>query len=94
MVIATVSPSSKDTEHTLNTLRHASIMDIRDSANAENVVVQQIAEINMSREVARLRAAKRNRLGGDFKDDFTSNGNEAGHRFGTDDAASAKEIRR
>eukprot|EP01060_Flectonema_neradi_P028719 TRINITY_DN3866_c0_g1_i4.p1 TRINITY_DN3866_c0_g1~~TRINITY_DN3866_c0_g1_i4.p1 ORF type:complete len:752 (+),score=142.90 TRINITY_DN3866_c0_g1_i4:61-2316(+) len=27
MIIATISPSSKDTEHSLNTLRHASIMD-------------------------------------------------------------------
>lgn len=28
MIIATVSPSSKDTEHSLNTLRHACIMDL------------------------------------------------------------------
>ena len=27
VVVATVSPSSKDTEHSLNTLRHACIMD-------------------------------------------------------------------
>lgn len=27
VVIATVSPSSKDTEHSLNTIRHACIMD-------------------------------------------------------------------
>ncbi|KAK3269590.1 hypothetical protein CYMTET_21975 [Cymbomonas tetramitiformis] len=32
VVIATVSPSSKDTEHSLNTIRHACIMDGQDAA--------------------------------------------------------------
>ena len=34
LVIATVSPSSKDTEHSLNTLRHACLMDGQDAATA------------------------------------------------------------
>jgi hypothetical protein len=35
VVIATVSPSSKDTEHSLNTIRHACIMDGQGSGNLE-----------------------------------------------------------
>jgi kinesin family protein 2/24 len=35
MIIATVSPSSKDTEHSLNTLRHACIMDLNEGATAK-----------------------------------------------------------
>ena len=34
MIIATVSPSSKDTEHSLNTLRHACIMDLKEGGGA------------------------------------------------------------
>ena len=32
VIIATVSPSSKDTEHSLNTLKHACIMDVTEGA--------------------------------------------------------------
>ena len=34
MIIATVSPSSKDTEHSLNTFRHACIMDLKEGGGA------------------------------------------------------------
>lgn len=36
VIIATVSPSSKDTEHSLNTLRHACLMDGQNETKAEN----------------------------------------------------------
>ena len=32
MIIATVSPSSKDTEHSVNTLKHACIMDLKEGS--------------------------------------------------------------
>ena len=35
VMIATVSPASKDTEHSLSTLRHACLMIAKDSANGK-----------------------------------------------------------
>ena len=37
LIIATVSPASKDTEHSLNTLRHACIMDGQQDAESDGV---------------------------------------------------------
>eukprot|EP00406_Dinophysis_acuminata_P075144 CAMPEP_0179249480 /NCGR_PEP_ID=MMETSP0797-20121207/20669_1 /TAXON_ID=47934 /ORGANISM="Dinophysis acuminata, Strain DAEP01" /LENGTH=323 /DNA_ID=CAMNT_0020957177 /DNA_START=7 /DNA_END=975 /DNA_ORIENTATION=+ len=66
VVIATVSPSSKDTEHTLNTLRHASIMDGQGEAKAKNsshltggtTTKEDLGEIDVTK-IARERIARR-----------------------------------
>ena len=41
VIIATVSPSSKDTEHSLNTLKHACIMDVTEGAKQRSVAGAQ-----------------------------------------------------
>ena len=94
-ILATVSPSSKDTEHSLNTLRHACIMngngqvvdDRVEVANCGEVVVQQIGRINVYEERQRQAAEQKKHAAsagsGSFsRDTFKSNGNESGERFG------------
>uniref|UniRef100_A0A7S4S7I3 Kinesin-like protein n=2 Tax=Alexandrium monilatum TaxID=311494 RepID=A0A7S4S7I3_9DINO len=66
VVIATVSPCSKDTEHTLNTLRHACIMDGQGEGKSEGsehlaggaVTREKLGEIDVTR-IARERRAER-----------------------------------
>jgi kinesin family protein 2/24 len=66
VVIATVSPSSKDTEHSLNTLRHACIMDGQGQGKAAQsahvtggiVTKESLGEIDVTR-LAREKAAAR-----------------------------------
>ncbi|CAE8677169.1 unnamed protein product [Polarella glacialis] len=66
VVIATVSPSSKDTEHSLNTLRHACIMDGQGDGKSaggaflaeKNVTKEVLGSINVT-QLARDRKAKR-----------------------------------
>ena len=36
LVLATISPAAKDTEHTLNTLRHACVMDGRPTEDGKS----------------------------------------------------------
>ena len=87
LVIATVSPSSKDTEHSLNTLRHACIMDGQESSatTAANggeqetrfvtggqVVKVEVGEINVA-EISRKNLALKK--AGVVVDAKTSNGN-------------------
>ena len=86
LVIATVSPSSKDTEHSLNTLRHACIMDGQESAVATGnggeqetrfitggqVVKIEVGEINVA-EISRKNFALKK--AGMVVDAKTSNGN-------------------
>ena len=82
VVIATVSPASKDTEHSLNTLRHACLMDGQHerSENDETrfitggrVTTQQIGTIDLA-GIGRKNFA--NRKAGVEKSLATSNGNE------------------
>lgn len=79
-VIATVSPTSKDTEHSLNTLRHACIMHGQESKDSETrfitggtVETEQIGEIDLTRIARKNNAIKR--AGGRIDDPKTSNGN-------------------
>ena len=71
VVIATVSPASKDTEHSLNTLRHACLMDDKkrgnrrkgQSASSSHITggtttTQQLGRINVSKEARRRKAGK------------------------------------
>lgn len=86
VIIATVSPASKDTEHSLNTLRHACLMDsqdtdAKDKAGDEtrfivggNVTKQFVAEVNITEISRRNNAIKK--AGGEIADLKTSNGNE------------------
>jgi hypothetical protein len=80
-VISCVSPASKDTEHSLNTLRHACIMDGQDSAVASNetrfvtggeVETVQIGEINTTLLSKKAREARK---AGEDVEAKTSNGN-------------------
>jgi kinesin family protein 2/24 len=76
VVIATASPSSKDTEHTLNTLRHACIMDGQgESKSGESahvsggaVTKEKLGEIDITK-IARERRAARKSEGGEQKPD-------------------------
>ena len=86
LVIATVSPSSKDTEHSLNTVRHACIMDGQESSTAAanggeqetrfvtggQVVKVEVGEINVA-EISRKNLALKK--AGMAVDAMTSNGN-------------------
>eukprot|EP00933_Yihiella_yeosuensis_P041076 TRINITY_DN35514_c0_g1_i1.p1 TRINITY_DN35514_c0_g1~~TRINITY_DN35514_c0_g1_i1.p1 ORF type:complete len:934 (+),score=210.71 TRINITY_DN35514_c0_g1_i1:61-2862(+) len=66
VVIATVSPSSKDTEHSLNTLRHACIMDGQGEAKSAGsahlagglVTKEKLGEVDVTR-IARERKAQK-----------------------------------
>lgn len=66
VVIATVSPCSKDTEHSLNTLRHACIMDGQGELKAHDgehmvsgaVTKERLGEIDVTK-IARERRAER-----------------------------------
>jgi hypothetical protein len=85
IVIATVSPASKDTEHSLNTLRHACIMHgQQDGSNSAagretrfvtggTVTTETVGEINLTEIGRRNLAIKRS--GGTLDDAKTSNGN-------------------
>jgi len=88
VVIATLSPASKDTEHSLNTLRHACVMDCQKAPEAANgeketrfitggdVKTVRLGEINMSQFVSKR--------GEEPAKELTSNGNE--FRRNQDDA--------
>ena len=95
VVIATVSPASKDTEHSLNTLRHACLMDGQHekSENEETrfitggtVTTQQVGTIDLA-GIGRKNFA--NRKAGIEKSLATSNGNETDLR--TRDKSPLKE---
>ena len=87
IVIATVSPASKDTEHSLNTLRHACIMQGQDNPGAGGdgeegetrfvtggkVTTEQIGEINIAK-LARKNFEKK-KVNGELDELKTSNGN-------------------
>ena len=85
VIIATVSPASKDTEHSLNTLRHACVMDGQTKAKKSDdgqsyitggtVRTVKVGEIDVSKEarIAKARAAKFGAESG--KVSLTSNGN-------------------
>lgn len=72
VIIATVSPSSKDTEHSLNTLRHACIMDGQSQGEGKAgqgahltggaVTTETLGEIDVTK-MARDRLAKRRTSG-------------------------------
>eukprot|EP00403_Amphidinium_massartii_P004885 CAMPEP_0178382306 /NCGR_PEP_ID=MMETSP0689_2-20121128/6426_1 /TAXON_ID=160604 /ORGANISM="Amphidinium massartii, Strain CS-259" /LENGTH=790 /DNA_ID=CAMNT_0020002507 /DNA_START=19 /DNA_END=2388 /DNA_ORIENTATION=- len=70
VIIATVSPSSKDTEQSLNTLRHACIMDGQGEAQSTKsthitggvLTKEELGEINVTKIAREQQAAKR-RLG-------------------------------
>lgn len=77
VVIATVSPSSKDTEHSMNTLRHACIMDGQgekksaQSAHMEGGVItkEKLGEIDVA-GLARERRAQQKAEGGKLPDSW------------------------
>jgi hypothetical protein len=87
-VIVTVSPASKDTEHSLNSLRHACIMDGQEAPAQENnesrfvtggdLSIEWLGEINVTA------IAKKNR-GGRVEDLKTSNGNTFGGEAKSED---------
>jgi hypothetical protein len=91
VVIVTVSPASKDTEHSLNSLRHACIMDgQQDDAEGKETrfmtggktTVEKIGEINVS-GIAKKNLA--NKASGKEVDLKTSNGNTFGSNTGEED---------
>jgi hypothetical protein len=94
-VIVTVSPASKDTEHSLNSLRHACLMDGQDApqqgkesrfATGGDLSVEWLGEINISA------IAKKNKNRGHAEDLKTSNGNTFGSDVnGEDKPLSDKE---
>lgn len=69
IIIATVSPSSKDTEHSLNTLRHACIMDGQGESKAGEsthltggvVTVEPLGEVDVTK-IARERIAAKKKV--------------------------------
>ncbi|KAJ1427821.1 P-loop containing nucleoside triphosphate hydrolase protein [Ochromonadaceae sp. CCMP2298] len=79
IVIATVSPASKDTEHSLNTLRHACIMHGQEGSSETrfvtggSVTTEHIGEVNLT-QIGRQNASTR-RAGGAIADPKTQNGN-------------------
>lgn len=85
VIIATVSPASKDTEHSLNTLRHACIMDGQQSNSEEDetrFITGGIKKVECIGEVDITGISRRRRLdakqGNSAKHDArVSNGNEA-----------------
>ena len=73
VIIATVSPSSKDTEHSLNTLRHACVMDGKRNESGETrfitggrVETEDVGEVDIT-AIARARR-KTEREGGTVRD--------------------------
>ena len=85
VVIATVSPSSKDTEHSLNTLRHACVMDgqSKKETNKEsksshieggNVRTVRVGVVQVSKEARKMKV-----MNAREKDKLLSNGNTFGH---------------
>jgi kinesin family protein 2/24 len=93
VVVATVSPSSKDTEHSLNTLRHACMMDGQENdqqAAGESRFVTggvksrtvEIGQVNVT-EIARKNKALKAQ--GKTVEDKTSNGNSFGSQVNKKD---------
>lgn len=93
IVIATVSPASKDTEHSLNTLRHACLMNGQPGDGSSpaggkdvetrfitggTVTTEQIGEINIS-SIARKNLALKKQQGS-LSESKTSNGNTLDNR--------------
>ena len=87
VIIATVSPASKDTEHSLNTLRHACIMDGQQNQQGDECEekrfvtggvkrVEYIGQVNVS-GLSRQRRANIKEGRADRNDAKVSNGNEA-----------------
>jgi hypothetical protein len=87
IVIATVSPASKDTEHSLNTLRHACIMNGQEeginTANGEKetrfvtggkTIIEQIGEVNVAK-IAKKNFEKKKANNGEMIELKTNNGN-------------------
>ena len=89
VVVATVSPSSKDTEHSLNTLRHACLMDGQENETADESrfitggvksKTIEIGQVNVTEIARKNRALKAE--GKEIKD-RTSNGNTFGSDIGS-----------
>ena len=70
LVLATISPAAKDTEHTLNTLRHACVMDGRPTDDGKSWISggeshkQDIGEIDVKATKAKLKADEAKAGGG------------------------------
>ena len=88
-MVATVSPSSKDTEHSLNTLRHACLMDGQENETADESrfitggvksKTIEIGQVNVTEIARKNRALKAE--GKEIKD-RTSNGNTFGSDIGS-----------
>ncbi len=71
IILSCISPSSKDTEHSLNTIRHTALMDVTADNNVSSETTQ-VGTVDISR------ISKRNRDHG-TPDLQTSNGNENIH---------------
>lgn len=85
VIIATVSPASKDTEHSLNTLRHACIMDGQQASGDEDEArfvtggvkqVELVGEVNVS-GISRQRRSDAKAGDSGKNEAKVSNGNEA-----------------
>jgi hypothetical protein len=83
VIIGTVSPASKDTEHSLNTLRHACIMDGQDAQDEKETRfitggvkhIEAVGEINVSGIARRRKELTRAGNTADLEP-MVSNGNE------------------
>lgn len=88
IVIATVSPASKDTEHSLNTLRHACIMHGQENeegggsgdketrfVTGGKITTEEIGEINIAR-IAKRNFEKKKSNNGALDELKTNNGNQ------------------
>jgi len=103
LVLATVSPAAKDTEHTLNTLRHACVMDGRPTEDGKSWISggevrrEEIGEIDVKRtKAARAAEAERARPPGWTASggDDTAGGFGVGHGDGLGGEAAAAEAAR
>ena len=86
VVITTASPSSKDTEHSLNTIRHACLMDGQDTGKETRFVTggtttrEQLGAIDVTGISRKLRAQQKR---GDRGGGGGGNGNGGGGSFGS-----------
>ena len=104
VIIATVSPSSKDTEHSLNTLKHACIMDVNEGAKQRAAAGQPADEKGRStsgmrswtQEISSINVTREARIlkAKNGRGGLESNGNDGFQKDTGGAPLTAKEIRR
>lgn len=99
VIIATVSPASKDTEHSLNTLRHACIMDGQETGGPNGETRYLTAGVVTTIEIGSVdiaALAKKNfvmKKKGIVEDIKTSNGNDLNKNTNDDDLTDKEKSR-